>query len=277
MMQEYECTMIAKDIPGSEGPCFNLDGEFFMVAPNLGQILRVSEDGKVTEFANTGGTPAGLQCDKRSNLWCADMKLGILRISPDGKVHHEVVKFEGKPMRGCNDCAFDSKGNLYVTAPAGSGEGKPEGEVYCRLRDGKVVRLDTGFQFCNGIAVSYDDRTLIVAETMTRSLWAYDIEAPGKLRNKRLWARHPEPGLGPDGMDFDEKGNLLVAYWGGGTIDVFDRMGKPVKRIRLPFEKPSNVHFGGPENRTLYITEHDTNGLWKLEYEFAGQPQYCNR
>lgn len=273
----YDCTLIAKDIPGSEGPCFNLKGEFYMVAPNRGQIVRVTEDGKVTEFANTGGIPAGLQCDKRNNLWCADMKLGVLRIGPDGKVHNEVVEFEGKAMRGCNDCAFDSEGNLYVTAPAGSGEGKPEGETYCRLKNGKVVRLDSGFQFCNGIAVSADDKTLIVAETITKSLWAYDIQAPGVLANKRVWAKHPEGGLGPDGLDFDAEGNLLAAYWGGGSLDVFDPSGKLKKRITLPFQKPSNLHFGGARNATIYITEHDTNGLWKLEYEIPGQPQYCAR
>jgi len=273
----YECTMIAKDIPGAEGPCFNLDGEFFMVAPNRGQVVRVTEDGKVAEFANTGGIPAGLQCDRENVLWVADMKLGVLSVSPDGKVRAEVVEFEGKPMRGCNDCAFDSQGNLYVTAPAGSGKDAPVGELYCRLSDGRALRLDTGFQFCNGIAVSADDRTLIVAETITKSLWAYDIQAPGQLASKRLWARHPEGGLGPDGLDFDAAGNLLAAHWGGGSLDVFDPAGKLVKRIMLPFKAPSNLHFGGPDRRTVYITEHDTNGLWKLVWDYPGQPQYCER
>lgn len=276
-MADYACTCIAKDIPGAEGPCFNLDGEFVMVAPNNGTLVKVTDDGKVSVFADTKGIPAGLQCDRNNDLWCADMKLGVVRITPDGVVHDEVVEFEGKPMRGCNDCAFDSKGNLYVTAPAGSGEGKPEGEIYCRRADGSVIRMDHGFQFCNGIGVSPDDGTLIVAETITKTLWAYDIVSPGVLKNKRVWAKHEEPGHGPDGMDFDADGNLVVAYWGGGTLDVFLPDGSPKQRIRLPFQKPSNVHFGGPENRTIYITEHDTNGLWKLEYDIPGQPQYCAR
>ncbi len=273
----YECTEIATGIPGSEGPCFNTKGEFFMVAPNDSLIVRVSDDGEVTEFANTGGIPAGLQCDKDDVLWCADMTLGVLSVTPDGEVHDEVVEFEGEPMRGCNDCAFDSMGNLYVTAPMGSGEDKPVGEVYCRLSDGTAVKLDDGYQFCNGIAVSGDDKLLIVAETMTKSLWGFDIDAPGKVTNKRLWSRVAEDGLGPDGMDFDAEGNLLAANWGASSIDVFSPAGKLIQRVMLPFEKPSNVHFGGPDNRTVYVTEHDNNGLWKFEWDNPGQPQYCDR
>jgi len=273
----YDFTQIAAGIPGAEGPCFTTRGEFFMVAPDLGQLVRVSDEGKVTEFANTGGIPAGLQCDRDDVLWVADMKLGVLSVTRQGTVRHEVAEFEGRPMRGCNDCAFDSRGNLYVTAPGGSNADNPVGEIYCRLRDGRVVRLDGGFQFCNGIAVSADDRTLIVAETITRSLWAYDIVAPGRVSNRRLWARHEEGGLGPDGLDFDAEGNLLATYWGGGTIDVFDPAGAPVTRVALPFKKPSNVHFGGPDRRTVYITEHDGNGLWKFVWDHPGQPQYCDR
>lgn len=275
----YPCKMIAKDIPGAEGPCVNTRGEFFMVAPNLGQILAVNDLGETREVANTGGIPAGLQCAKDDVLWLADMKLGVLAISPDGVVHPEVVEFDGKPMRGCNDCAFDSKGNLYVTAPAGSGKDTPDGEIFCRRNDGAVIRLDGGFQFCNGIAVSADDRTLIVAETLTRGLWAYDIPAAGVVTNKRLWAMLPEVegSLGPDGLDFDIEGNLLAAHWGGGSLDVFDPEGKLVERIMLPFKSPSNLHFGGKGSRKIFVTEHDTNGVWALEWVRAGQPQFCER
>ncbi len=275
----YPCKMIAKDIPGAEGPCVNMRGEFFMVAPNLGQVLRVDESGETSIFAETGGIPAGLQCDRSNRLWLADMKLGILSISPEGTVRMEAPEFDGKPMRGCNDCAFDSMGNLYVTAPAGSGKDAPTGEVFCRRHNGELVLLDGGFQFCNGIAVSGDDRILIVAETLTRWLWAYDILAPGKVANKRQWAQlvDVEGGLGPDGLDFDSAGNLLAAYWGGGSLDVFNPEGELIERIMLPFKAPSNLHFGGRGSRTIYVTEHDSNGLWKLEWERGGQPQFCER
>jgi len=216
---QTEFFKIAEDLPGAEGPCFDTHARFAMVVPDRGLLVRVTESGQVTELANTGGIPAGLQCDHDDNLWVADMKLGILKVTPQGEVEAVVSQYEGHPMRGCNDCAFDSQGNLYCTAPAGSNAQTPVGEVYCLTSTGSMSWLDGGFQFCNGIAVSADDRTLIVAETMTRSLLAYDILAPGQVSNKRLWARMPhEQGLGPDGMDFDASGCLLVAHWGGSAI-----------------------------------------------------------
>ncbi len=273
----YDIKNIAKGIPGAEGPVLNTKREFYMVAPNDSVLVHVTADGTVTEFANTGGIPAGLQCDPDDRIWCADMGRGLLSVSSDGVVRDEIVEFNGAPMRGCNDCAFDTQGNLYVTAPGGSSADAPVGEVYCRLANSEAVMLDDGYQFCNGIAVRGDNALLIVAETMTKSLWAYDIVEPGVGANKRLWAKLPEGGLGPDGMDFDTAGNLLVAHWGGSSIDVLGPDGSLVERIETPFEKPSNVHFGGPENRSVYITEHDSDGLWLLEdWKHPGQPQYCD-
>ncbi len=275
---QTEFFRIAEDLPGAEGPLFDTNGHFYMVVPDRGQVVRVSEDGQVTELANTGGIPAGLQCDLDDNLWVADMKLGILKVSPGGQVEHIVSQYKGQPMRGCNDCAFDSQGNLYCTAPAGSGAQAPVGEIYCLSREGLVTRLDGGFQFCNGIAVTSDDRTLIVAETMTRSLWAYDIVAPAVVSNKRLWAKMPnEQGLGPDGMDFDEAGYLLVAHWGGSAIEVYDPQGRWVDGVVTPFAAPSNVHFGGPDGQWVYVTEHTNNALWKFHWVRKGQPQYCTQ
>jgi gluconolactonase len=274
----YNIKKLASDIEGSEGPVLNSKGEFFMVAPNHGLIVAVSDAGEVTTFADTKGIPAGLQCDPDDTIWCADMKLGLVSITPDGVVHDEITEFEGAPMRGCNDCAFDPDGNLYITAPGGSSADEPVGELYCRTTAGEALKLDDGFAFCNGIGVNNDGTLLIVAETMTKSLWAYDIISPGKVENKRLWATHPDDGLGPDGMDFDTAGNLLVAHWGGSSIDVFDPSGALIERIKTPFEKPSNVHFGGPDRRDIYITEHDENGLWLLEsWKHQGQLQYCDR
>jgi len=263
---------IATDVPGCEGPIFDLTGRFFVVSPPAGQILQIDLDrGEAREHANTGGIPAGLQVDRENNLWVADMKLGILKLAPDGKVSDVVRTYKGKPIRGCNDCAFDSKGNLYFTAPAGSNKNTPVGEVYCREVDGNVHRLDNGYAFSNGIAVNADDRLLIVAETFTKSLWAYDILAPGKISNKRLFARLPgDDEGGPDGLDFDRDGYLLAAHWQGSSIDVFDANGGVSERIKLPFTNPSNIHFGGAEGNDLYITDLGNSSVWQMRWRGAG-------
>jgi gluconolactonase len=267
-------TKIADGVSGSEGPIFDRKGRFFCVAPSPGQVLRLEADGKLVEHANTGGVPAGLQLAEDGSIWIADMNLGILRVHPDepGRVDDVVRTYEGKPIRGCNDLAFDHSGNLYFTAPAGSGPDSPIGEIFCRVGDGRVIRLDGGFQFCNGIAVSGDDRLLIVAETYTKKLWGYDIVKPGEVTNKRCCATlSGDHKGGPDGIDFDAAGNLLSTNWGGGVIEVFDATGRRVEKIELPFDKPSNLHLGGPDGRDLWITEHTNQAVWKTRWRHAGR------
>lgn len=274
MLAKLTFTQIASDVPGSEGPCYDRAGRWFCVAPNRGQILQILDGGgggSTREHANTGGIPAGLQVDRDNHLWCADMKLGILRISPDGKIDHAVKQFDGKPIRGCNDCALDSRGNLYFTAPAGSNADTPAGEVFVRKTDGSVHRIDAGFHFCNGIMINAAEDRLIVAETFGKKLWAYDVSPQADATHRRLFAQMlgDAPG-GPDGIDFDESGNLLVAHWGSGTLDYYAPDGTLIQRFDTPFDKPSNVHFGGPDGTALLVTEHTHNGVWKTAWHCRG-------
>jgi gluconolactonase len=275
---EFQFNRIIEGVSGAEGPVVDLAGRFFVVEPNRGRIVEISRDGMLREHAATGGIPAGLQVDRENNLWCADMKLGVLRIEPDGALHHEVTTYQGQPIRGCNDCYFNSMGDLYFTAPAGSDENNPVGQLFCRLNDGAVRELDNGLKFCNGLAVSADDSQLVVAETCTKQLLIYDLPEPGCATNRRKLADLPaENSFGPDGMDFDIDGRLLVANFGGASIDVFDLGGKLLERVMTPFAKVTNVHFQGPKSRTLLVTECTTHGLWTTTWRTTGQLQYCDR
>jgi gluconolactonase len=263
--------LVAKGINGAEGPAVDRRGRLFCVEPPTGKVFEVQTGGTLREHADTSGIPAGLAVDPNDDIWVADMKLGILRIDSVGRVHDEVREFEGQPIRGCNDLSFDSRGNLYFTAPAGSNDQTRVGEVFCRLADGRAVRIDAGFAFCNGIAVTAEDETLIVAETFTKTLWAYDLDRAGTAKGKREFARlSGDHRGGPDGIDFDVEGNLLAANWGGGLIEVFDGSGKPIERMRTEFAQPSNLHFGGVDGRTLFITEHTNNAVWITQWKHPG-------
>ena len=262
---------IADGINGAEGPVLDRAGRLFCVEPPSGKVLEVRPDRTLREHANTRGIPAGLATGPGDEIFVADMKLGILRLGTGGGVHDVVRDFDGRPIRGCNDLSFDSLGNLYFTAPAGSNDQDPIGEVFCRLLDGQVIRVDEGYAFCNGIAVAADDRTLIVAETFTKRLWAFDLVRPGDARNKRLFATlSGDHRGGPDGVDFDQQGNLLAANWGGGAIEVFDPAGRALEKIVTPFSQPSNLHFGGGDGRTLYVTEHSNNAIWRTTWRYPG-------
>ncbi|CAL1528121.1 unnamed protein product [Lymnaea stagnalis] len=300
--------IIAKNILGAEGPVFDSNGNFYVVAPEVekdskpaGQILKIDvTSGKVELFCepkvnNDGGIPAGCQADREGNLYVADMRLGILKVTSSGDFQQlATVDDKGQTMQGCNDCSMDYHGNLWVTAPAGEIAPNPYkrsskeafGSIYCLTSDKRVVHLDSGFRFPNGIAVIHNKDgkaiKIIVAETPLRLLWSYDIQGPGLVTNKTAWARLPGKShngsfSGPDGMDFDEHGNLLVAHWGSGFIEVFSPDGgEPIKRIKCPFDKPSNIHFE-PGTSFVYVTEHTNNSLWKFQWEAKGMPQYCDQ
>ena len=149
------------------------------------------------------------------------------------------------------------------------------------LVEGVVRKVATGLRFPNGIAVQHDHHgrpaTLIVAETPTKTLWAFDIVAPGRLSNKREWGKLPgKHEGGPDGMDFDAAGNLLVANWGAGHIEVFTAAGgAPVARVCCPFSRVSNLHFR-PASRQVYVTEHDNHALWCFTWRHEGRTEYCS-
>ncbi|XP_071118676.1 diisopropyl-fluorophosphatase-like [Haliotis cracherodii] len=299
---EPQFSKIVDGLLGSEGPVFDKNGNFFMVAPGVekdgkfaGQVLKVDLKTKqVTVLCEPvvegeGGVPAGCQCDKEGNLWIADMRHGIIKVTQDGQMTQVCRQdSEGRPMQGCNDCIFDYQGALWVTAPAGEiapapytrSMEEPFGSVYCMLTSGQVVRVDTGIRFPNGIAVLHTDdgrpKKLIVAETPTKLLWSYDIVEPGKVNNKTIWGRlSGDHEGGADGLDFDADNNLLVAHWGSGFIEVFSfEGGQPRKRIKCPFKRTSNLHFK-PSSKTVYVTEHDNHALWEFQWENQGKIQKC--
>jgi gluconolactonase len=86
-----------------------------------------------------------------------------------------------------------------------------------------------------------------------RNVWAFDITADQNLTNKRLLKQFPDAGF--DGMRCDVDGNLYISRYGKGTVAVLSPKGEVVREIDVLGESPSNVCFGGPDGRTVYVTE----------------------
>lgn len=267
---------LADGIPGCEGPLVTSDGTLYVVEPGAGVIWKVLKNGEKEFFANTSGIPAGLQLDRDGSIWVADMKRGILRVDLKGEQIDAIAsRVRDQPMPGCNDLVFDSRGNLYFTAPGDSSLDKAHGEIYCRLTSGELRRLDGSFAFCNGLAISSDDRFLIIAETMTMRLHAYSLAEPGRIVSKHLFATLPGYHMGgPDGLEFDAEGHLIATNWGGRHLEVYSPDGTLIRRVALPFDRPSNVQFFGPGSDKLIITEHTNNAVWQCDWPCAGQMQY---
>jgi xylono-1,5-lactonase len=132
----------------------------------------------------------------------------------------------------------------------------PTGALYAYGSDGRCVRHALGFAVTNGPAWSADGRTIFVNDTVNASVFAWDFDAAsGALTNPRLWLRFATGDGLPDGMATDAQGRLWIAHWGGSCVTCHDASGgAELQRIALPASQITNVAFGGPDLRTLFVS-----------------------
>ena len=172
----------------------------------------------------------------------------LLRREPDGElVTHAILS------RGWNEIVVDGRGNAYINGVGFdllAGEAFAPGIIVLVTPDGSARRVADGIAFPNGMAVTPDNQTLIVAESYARRLTAFDIEEDGSLSNRRVWA---DLGDGvPDGICLDAEG----AVWYG------DVPNKRCVRVREGGEVLQTIDLdrgcfacmlGGVDNRTLFM------------------------
>jgi gluconolactonase len=269
-------TPLVSGYDSPEGPCFDREGNLYFVNWNSCSIVRLTPDGEASEWFNTGGIPAGLAFDRDGNLYVADegdQIHGVLRITPDKRAEVVVDAYEGAPLNGANDLMFDAAGVLYFSDPWRSSAEHPTGGFYRLFPDGRLERLDHGLAFPNGVAVAADGSAVYLAETYRNRIHRYPIAADGAVGPRQDWAELPG-WAGPDGMAFDERGYLYVAHYGGGRVAVFAPDGSLVDEIPVPGKQVTNCAFGGPDRRTLVITDVETASLYRVELDVAGQRLY---
>jgi gluconolactonase len=83
---------------------------------------------------------------------------------------------------------------------------------------------------------------------------------------------------GPDGLAMDEQDNLAIAHAGLGTVWIFSRLGEPLYRVRsCEGLATTNVAYGGPDNKTLYITESESGCVLVARLPVAGRVMASHR
>jgi gluconolactonase len=101
-------SLFANGFKFPEGPAFDRSGNLFAVDVDTGDISKISPEGQVKTFVNTGGGPNGAKFHTNRDLYVADRQKGIIAISPDGKTRVIVDHYQGKRFNGPNDLVFDS-------------------------------------------------------------------------------------------------------------------------------------------------------------------------
>lgn len=256
-----------------EGPAWDANGTLY-VSNCYGGWLAKIQNGQVDTFAvssdMTFQKTNGLTIGKDGNIIACDFGAGaILKISPSGKASVLISSYKGEPFHRPNDLEFDEKGNFYFTDPNSYGKEKTDGRLfYFDMISSDLILAADSLAFPNGVAISPIDGKLYVCESAKNQIIRFDRAEPGLLSNKAVFISLP--GGDPDGIDFDVKGNLYVAHFGGGAVYIISPSGKIMTRIETPGKKPTNLEFGDVDLKTLYLTEVETSSLYRIRVKYSG-------
>jgi len=217
------------------------------------RILKMSPDGQTSIYRNYTNAANGNSMDASGRLYSSERDgRRVSRMEKDGKITVVADKWNGKQLNSPNDVVVRRDGHVYFTDPASKAVMTPQeigfNGLYHVTPQGAVSLVTDKLARPNGVAVTPDGKTLYVADSDTRKIYAYDLDARGNASRERILISDTDGG--PDGLRVAANGNLYIACRG---VAIYTPAGKLVRTIAFP-ETPANVVFGGPDLQTLYVT-----------------------
>lgn len=246
----------------TEGPALAPDGKiYFTDIPNERIHAYDPASGTTSVFREPSGKANGLFFTPAGALVaCEGGARQVTRTDHLGEVSVLAADFGGKKLNSPNDVVPDGHGGFYFTDPRyGKGDDREIDveAVYYIDRGGELTQVITDLVRPNGVLTSPDGRILYVADEGDAKIFAYDLAAPGKVANKRLFAP-----LGSDGLSIDQLGNLYLTW--KGEIIILSPESQERRRLTPP-EAPANCLLVG---KTLYVTAR--TGFYALDLEVEG-------
>ena len=255
----------------TEGPAWDGDGLVFSDI-EASRIMRFDVGShECTSYREKTNRANGLMFDKHGRLYACEQDAGrIVRYEKNGAVTILADSYKGNRFNSPNDLAIDSSGTVWFTDPRygdHSGMALSHMSVY-RLEtraagQWDVERVVFNTTRPNGVLLSMEEDVLYVSQAgflhgEKRELRAYPIREDGSLGTDSV-LHNFAPYRGVDGMCLDTDGNLIACAGEdsggpGSMIYVFEADGRIVETHPVPFDKPTNCTFGGPELKTLFVT-----------------------
>jgi sugar lactone lactonase YvrE len=245
-----EFKMLLKDLVLVESPRWH-DERLVFADWGAGEIIAVDLDGKQEMITRIDAMPFCLDRlpDGRMVVVAGEQ---LLVRSPGGTLspYAELGALSTTPW---NDIVSDGRGNTYVN---NIGFDFPDGDfapgfIALVSPDGKARQVAEGLAFPNGMAVTPDNSTLIVAESWGGVLTAYDIAPDGDLSNRRVWAELD--GAAPDGICIDAEGAVWFAEVPGQRCVRVAEGGEVLQTIACELGCFACM-LGGPNGTTLFVT-----------------------
>ena len=244
---------IASMTPSPEGVTVCPNGDVFVARDPSGEVWRVGLDGQQALWASLGDRrPAGISCDERGRLFVATFttksgrqaSLGPVMISGQGSPALELPQpTAAEPLSGLNGIVAVPGIGVYASDTSNNNivlwRESPDGTFSAR-----VVASDIAL--ANGLAYAPSTRALYVNASGSWQLLQYTVGEDGALSGRRDL---PVPFmLFMDGVAVDEKGDLYVADWLGGSV-----MRVSTRRSVLRIANPASLAFRGG---TLFVTDY---------------------
>ena len=286
----------------TEGPAVDAEGNVFFSDIVNNRIMKRTPEGTVSVWRADSGRANGNMFDAlgrlvtcegaefgdggRRRITRTDMRTGAVEVLSD--------RYEGKRYNSPNDLVIDNAGRIYFTDPRYK-EDRSDLEldveaVYRLDQDGRVTRIlsQPAIQKPNGITISPDNRTLYVVDSNpgpggNRKIWAFGLSPEGVPSGQRL-VYDFAPGRGGDGIRTDVEGNLWIAAGVSQPrhanetaevptgVYVVTPKGEVLGRIPVPEDSITNLAFGGPDLKTLYIVSGKS--LFSIRVTVAGHVVY---
>lgn len=299
-----EIRILASGLRFPEGPVAMADGSVILGEIAGGAVTRVAPGammgGAKSEIGKAGGGPNGLAlgpdgalyvCNNGGNAYAEG---GFLSTGPSldyagGSIQRIDLKTGdtrllythcgAHKLSAPNDIVFDRQGGFYFTdLGKRRARERDHGGLYYALPDGsKITELAYPIVTPNGVGLSPDESVVYIADTETSRLFAFDIVAPGVIRQERFPAPYGGrlvcglPGFQRfDSLAVEASGNICVATLITGHITVISPTGQLVRQVKMPDVYPTNICFGGPDLRTAYIALSASGRLAAMDWPEPG-------
>ncbi len=251
----------------TEGPVGTADGGLYFSDIRVSKTYFLDPGGKISAVRENTNGANGLALTKDGELLFAEGDgKRITKRNRDGSITTLTEGPPGAPLLAPNDLIVDSKGGIYFTDPGPRPvvQGRPTYVYYLPAGAKVPILIDGAVPRPNGLTLTNDGKTLIVDDTLNPTVFAYDVQPDGSVKNKRalLQLRDIPAGSesGADGLAIDRDDRLYITTVAG--VQVFDIKGQYLGTIKAG-RQAANVAFGGPDKQTLYLTARE--GLYRVK------------